>query len=547
MNAILMLMLAADTTGQSAPDVQLLDFTASYCQPCQQMLPAIQRMEHDGYPIRRIDITKQPELAKRFQVSRIPTFVVVVEGREVHRFTGLTAEQDLRNTLQKVARQLRESRNPPPESSELPAETPRNADAGPDTPAPKTGGVAQNNAGNTDKTSVSDIFKGIFRPKGFDRPTLRGQSPDAELPDHSPMAKPLAATVRIRVTWDKLQDVGTGTIIHSTSGKSIILTCAHLFMHSKESPQVEVDVFQEGREPARYPAVVIGGSHDSDLAVLQIQNAAALPSASLMAQSEHLKPGQLVCSVGCDNGRPPSLLNSKILRINPYKGPANLTCEKDPVQGRSGGGLFDDQGRLLAVCSAADRELKEGLYMSMPAIITQLSKLSLDYVLKPTPEFNGEEINGGLFTGPDSAGAAASGGKNARGISGGAGQTAPDKAPRQSGVTSPFETPFDNEFSMAEPMPAQPAAPADVPPVGMPPGPLTEPGKSTAAMADAFGQEDLEITVLIQSKDPSVGKRMIVIPRPTPWLLELLTGENPAAPTSGTQITSAERPLNAVH
>jgi hypothetical protein len=66
-------------------------------------------------------------------------------------------------------------------------------------------------------------------------------------------------------------------------------------------------------------------------------------------------------------------------------------------------------------------------------------------------------------------------------------------------------------------------------------------------MADAFGQEDLEITVLIQSKDPSVGKRMIVIPRPTPWLLELLTGENPTAPTSGTQITSAERPLNAIH
>jgi len=52
-------------------------------------------MEHAGFPIRQIDITDDPELAKRFKVERIPTLVLLVKGKEVERFVGLGSEGEL--------------------------------------------------------------------------------------------------------------------------------------------------------------------------------------------------------------------------------------------------------------------------------------------------------------------------------------------------------------------------------------------------------------------------------------------------------------------
>jgi thioredoxin-like negative regulator of GroEL len=111
MKMIMLLMMAVDGASSSAPDVQLLDFSASYCGPCQQMLPILQRMEHAGFPVRQIDITKEPELAKRFSVDRIPTLVLMVEGREVERFVGLRSEDELRQAMNKASSALSEKRS----------------------------------------------------------------------------------------------------------------------------------------------------------------------------------------------------------------------------------------------------------------------------------------------------------------------------------------------------------------------------------------------------------------------------------------------------
>ena len=71
MNFIAMLMLAADpvATPDQLPEVVLLDFYASYCQPCQQMVPVLQRMKKDGFPIQKIDTTKNPELLRQYKVE----------------------------------------------------------------------------------------------------------------------------------------------------------------------------------------------------------------------------------------------------------------------------------------------------------------------------------------------------------------------------------------------------------------------------------------------------------------------------------------------
>ena len=121
MKLIMLLMMAFDGASNTAPDVQLLDFSAGYCGPCQQMVPILQRMEQAGFPIRQIDISDDPELTKRFNVDRIPTLVLLVEGKEVRRFVGLTGEDELRRAMNKAASELSEKRTASAETT-APAE-----------------------------------------------------------------------------------------------------------------------------------------------------------------------------------------------------------------------------------------------------------------------------------------------------------------------------------------------------------------------------------------------------------------------------------------
>ncbi len=57
---------------------------------------------------------------------------------------------------------------------------------------------------------------------------------------------------------------------------------------------------------------------------------------------------------------------------NRYLGPSNVEVALAPTQGRSGGGLFDAENRLIGVCFAADNDYDEGLY-SGPDVVYENS------------------------------------------------------------------------------------------------------------------------------------------------------------------------------
>ena len=67
---------------------QLWYFSASWCQPCQQFGPVMDRVAKQGIPVNKIDIDYTPDVTTKYNVKSIPTVILVENGQEVKRFTG---------------------------------------------------------------------------------------------------------------------------------------------------------------------------------------------------------------------------------------------------------------------------------------------------------------------------------------------------------------------------------------------------------------------------------------------------------------------------
>ncbi len=68
----------------------LLDFYADWCGPCRMVSPLVDQIakENPQYLVCKINVDDEPELASLFEVSSIPTLVVLKDGKIVSRSSG---------------------------------------------------------------------------------------------------------------------------------------------------------------------------------------------------------------------------------------------------------------------------------------------------------------------------------------------------------------------------------------------------------------------------------------------------------------------------
>jgi len=79
-------------TSETEEGVTLVDFYADWCGPCRMMTPILEKVAKDlkgKAVIAKIDIDHSQKTAANFQVTSIPTLVLIKNGKEVNRLVGL--------------------------------------------------------------------------------------------------------------------------------------------------------------------------------------------------------------------------------------------------------------------------------------------------------------------------------------------------------------------------------------------------------------------------------------------------------------------------
>jgi hypothetical protein len=311
-------------------------------------------------------------------VTNIPCFIMLVDGREKERIVGATSQEQLLG----MYRRAMQMRTQSPDATAAPttqlasASVPAAQQATVD-PWSCVSGASSGNAAN-------QTFGGTNPPP---RTVTKAAPIGAREPLNDAFAHQLiGSSVRLRVDDPGGHSYGTGTIIDARSGEALVITCGHLFRDSQGKGAVMVELFSATPEGVRVveqvPASIVDYNLDRDIGLVSIKPTGTVRVAPVASTDTLIDRGDRVTSVGCDHGKDPTALATRVTNVDRYQGPPNIEAGGAPVEGRSGGGLFNAEGQLVGVCFAADYEGNEGLYTALASIHDELDRLGLSEVYR---------------------------------------------------------------------------------------------------------------------------------------------------------------------
>jgi len=336
----------------------LLFFTAPWAGPSRQMRPEVEKLARKGYPIRQVDIDQSPEVRSRYQVTAVPTFVVVdARGKELARTQGVIPADKLAAFYNKA------------------------------------------------KAREADSATGDVEPS-------LGEAPP----------RPWETVVRIKVHLsDGEWGFGSGTIISSTAEESIILTCAHIFrLKDRAQPlprnfrvPISVDLFG-GQFVRQQPATLACSEKDlpgeaidydftHDVGLIRIRPGRKLPASQVVPTTWKPKVGMTMLTLGCSHGQVATAWSTTILE--PRFGMMNtgtkqsfamIKCAHQPKEGRAGGGLYTPDGHVAGVCAFADPKEHVGLYAVPEAIHKLLERNGLARLVRREEEAAPDDFDGSM-------------------------------------------------------------------------------------------------------------------------------------------------------
>lgn len=334
-----LLMMIAGVVG--ANETVLLDFSTQGCRPCMQMRPIIARLKSEGCAVREVSFNSEPQIARQFHVNSFPTMVLLHKGKEIARRVGYTSYSELIGLYDSI-----------PQPRVI---APPKAIVSPTTPP-----VQSANLNN----QLSNVSSTISSPEALAR----------------------RATVRLTVEDATGRSYATGTIIDVHNGEALIGTCGHTFRPSRGQGKITVDFHTTPSSTPAQGVLIAYKAEKRDIAFVSVRLPTPIQPIQVARRIDLLQPGLKAFSLGCDHGAPATVRPTKIVSINRYTGPANVEIQGAPTQGRSGGGLFTSDGKLIGICNAADNASDEGIYASLPIIQEELAAIGQRRLFEDEPQ-----------------------------------------------------------------------------------------------------------------------------------------------------------------
>ena len=81
--------------------MELLEFYADWCGPCQMMMPVVDEFEkaHPEIKVTRKNVDEDEALAEEYGVYTIPCFIFLKDGKEIKREEGMISMKKLEKVI----------------------------------------------------------------------------------------------------------------------------------------------------------------------------------------------------------------------------------------------------------------------------------------------------------------------------------------------------------------------------------------------------------------------------------------------------------------
>jgi thioredoxin 2 len=93
-----------EITGSAKVPV-LIDFWAAWCGPCRMAAPEVEALARElagRALVLKVDTERHPQLAARYRVQGIPTFVVLRDGKTVLQQAGVVPRSEMRRWIEEA-------------------------------------------------------------------------------------------------------------------------------------------------------------------------------------------------------------------------------------------------------------------------------------------------------------------------------------------------------------------------------------------------------------------------------------------------------------
>ncbi|MCH5274992.1 MAG: thioredoxin [Lachnospiraceae bacterium] len=83
----------------------LIDFYADWCGPCKMMAPVVEKLaeEYEGrIKIGKVNVDEEMELAQKYRVVSIPTFLMFKDGEVENTYIGAMSAAELTEKIEQI-------------------------------------------------------------------------------------------------------------------------------------------------------------------------------------------------------------------------------------------------------------------------------------------------------------------------------------------------------------------------------------------------------------------------------------------------------------